>query len=519
MSIINYFILGIMILIIISRLFLKNFKIWMIMISGIIIAFLGTFIVLYFFGLSLNTISMLAFLLFFGILIDISSSISENIFRHNESGKDSMISAEAGINEMAYPVFFALLIMSGLFIPFSFLSGFIGTFFKAFFLSAAVLTLFSLIMSLSSIPILAGFLFYKNKPDNSFGNWIREIGNRVIIWLANHKALMIIISIIILLSSITAIFTVKKNFINYSDSSSFTMELETCPGLTYDVTDYYTNVVEDFLKEQKDIESFYSIIQNNSQYKSTIYISMKNIFSRKTSTREMMGKVRQFLKNKTNSVLKSNVYDTGSLGTNTADSSSAPIKLNITGEDMNILDNLSENIFKIFKETKGIANAKKLDNPFARSIIIKADSERTAKSGISINDISNALNGLIPITQYSIFMDNKGNNYFVIQLQNAEISSINDNKIKNLVIQNNNGRKILLSSISDVSDNLSINEIRRENNQRTIRITASTARGVSITKASSLIKYKLKSVNIPKGYAFHFRNKARILINFQFKSA
>ena len=105
---------------------------------------LATFLPMYAFGFTLNTMTMLALSLAVGILVDDSIVVLENIYRHLSRGEQPV---EAAITITLTDVV--------VFVPIAFMGGIVGQFFKSFGITIASATLFSLLMSFTLTPMLA----------------------------------------------------------------------------------------------------------------------------------------------------------------------------------------------------------------------------------------------------------------------------------------------------------------------------------------------------------------------------
>lgn len=95
---------------------------------GIPVAFIGAFIVLYFSGYSINMVSTFALLLVLGLVVDDAIIIAENIYSHQQRGRDDETAEPEvqGTLELARPVIFAALTTAITFLPLAFLPGMEG---------------------------------------------------------------------------------------------------------------------------------------------------------------------------------------------------------------------------------------------------------------------------------------------------------------------------------------------------------------------------------------------------------
>lgn len=146
--------IGLVLVLLILGLFLEpRLAFWVMM--GIPVSFLGGLLLLPFFGVSINIISMFAFLIALGIVVDDAIVIGENVFEHRQLGDDPLFSSIRGAREVAMPVTFSVLTNIVTFTPMLFLPGFIG---KIWFVIPVVVNLVFFISLMECIFVLPSHL-------------------------------------------------------------------------------------------------------------------------------------------------------------------------------------------------------------------------------------------------------------------------------------------------------------------------------------------------------------------------
>ena len=129
---------------------------------GIPISFLGALTILPYVGVTINMISMFAFILVMGIVVDDAIVLGENIYQHREKGKSLLDAAIDGCLEMKKPVIFAIITTVVSFAPLAFISGVMGQFLAPIALVVICVILVSLLESLLILP--AHLALEKNRP-------------------------------------------------------------------------------------------------------------------------------------------------------------------------------------------------------------------------------------------------------------------------------------------------------------------------------------------------------------------
>src|SRR4029078_1921637 len=119
------------------------------------VSIISAFFVMWMFGFSVNTMTLLALSLAIGLLIDDAIVVRENIVRHLEMGKDHHTAAKEGTDEIGLAVAATSLAVVAVFIPVAFMGGMIGRIFLQFGITVAFAVLVSLFVSFTLDPMLS----------------------------------------------------------------------------------------------------------------------------------------------------------------------------------------------------------------------------------------------------------------------------------------------------------------------------------------------------------------------------
>lgn len=130
---------------------------------GIPVAFIGSFIFLPFYGISLNMLSMFAYIIVLGIVVDDAIMAGENIYEYRQRGYSFVDAALKGVNDIKVPLLFAVLTNIVAFIPLFFVEGMMGKFFWP--IPAVVITTFAISL-IESLLILPNHLAYSTISTN-----------------------------------------------------------------------------------------------------------------------------------------------------------------------------------------------------------------------------------------------------------------------------------------------------------------------------------------------------------------
>jgi multidrug efflux pump len=144
-------------------LFLSSPRATLIPAATIPVSLLAAFTVLYVFGYSVNTITLLALVLAIGLVVDDAIVVLENVFRHNEQGEARLLAAARGADQVGIAVIATTLVLLAVFVPLLFLAGDVGRLFTEFAVTLGAAIAFSSLAALSLGAMLSSRLVDANK--------------------------------------------------------------------------------------------------------------------------------------------------------------------------------------------------------------------------------------------------------------------------------------------------------------------------------------------------------------------
>ncbi len=142
--------------------FLRSARATLIPAVATVVSLLGTFGVMYFLGFSLNNLSLMALTVATGFVVDDAIVVLENTSRHIEAGMDRFKAALLGAREVGFTVLSISLSLVAVFIPLLFMGGQTGRLFREFAVTLSAAVLISLLISLTTTPMMCAWLL---KPD------------------------------------------------------------------------------------------------------------------------------------------------------------------------------------------------------------------------------------------------------------------------------------------------------------------------------------------------------------------
>jgi multidrug efflux pump len=153
--------------------FLQNWRVAIIPLLAVPVSIIGTFAFMYFFGFSINVLSLFGLILAIGIVVDDAIVVVENVERNVAEGLPPREATIKAMKEVTGPVIATTLVLAGVFIPIAFISGLTGQFYRQFALTIAIAAFISTFNSLTLSPALSALLLRPaNAPKDKFSKLI-----------------------------------------------------------------------------------------------------------------------------------------------------------------------------------------------------------------------------------------------------------------------------------------------------------------------------------------------------------
>jgi HAE1 family hydrophobic/amphiphilic exporter-1 len=242
---------GALLTILVVFLFLNSWRSTVITGLALPVSVLASFISVWAFGFTLNTMSLLGLSLAIGILIDDAIVVRENIVRHVEMGKGHLRASREATDEIGLAVAATTFSIVAVFVPVAFMYGVAGQWFKPLALTIACAVLVSLFVSFSLDPMLSAYWADPQTEKHErkglvsralerFNHWFNRQADRytrVIAWSLDHRWVVMLIAAGAFFGALALQFTRGGfGFVPVSDRSELQLLVETPPGSNLEYT-------------------------------------------------------------------------------------------------------------------------------------------------------------------------------------------------------------------------------------------------------------------------------------------
>ena len=497
--------IGIGLAIIVLFVFLKRIGATLIISIAIPISIVATFNLMYFNGLTLNIMTLGGLALGAGMLVDNAIVVMENIFRNIEAGLSVREAAIEGTAQVGGAITASTITTVIVFLPIVYLHGAAGELFKDQAWTVAFALVSSLVVAILVIPMLSTKLIKAEsitKTQSVRFAWYKNVLAKTL----KSSWLVIGLAVILVAIAFLVIPIVGSEFMPKTDSGEFSIELKLPEGTELYRTEQTVAGVEEMVRSvfAKDIKTIYSKIgpsstlsgneqsifeDENTAVIDIVLTKESNLFSQDV-IRQLTLLIQDIPDVEVQFVQEQTALQT-TLGTE-----SAPVLVEIKGEDLNIIQDLIEQTRLSLVDITDLTNIETSFDEGRPEIDIVLDRVRAGLLGVGINDVSSELQNQLEGHEAGQW-DNDG------ELQDITIKmpKVSVNQLGAIVLNVNN-QKIRLDEIATIQTNIAPKEILRNNQVRIGEISAHLSSKQPIDHVVSEIEEKLQAIEFPGGYSY-----------------
>lgn len=221
--------ISVILVVLVVSAFLRSGRATVIPAVATVVSLLGTFGVMYLLGFSLNNLSLMALTVATGFVVDDAIVVLENTARHIEAGTDRVQAALLGAREVGFTVVSISFSLVAVFIPLLFMGGQVGRLFREFAVTLSAAVLISLVISLTTTPMMCAWLLRRETPGARRPNraaraleagWERVLRAYAVSldWALSHKPLIMLILAVVVGLNVYLYTAVPKGFFPQQDS-------------------------------------------------------------------------------------------------------------------------------------------------------------------------------------------------------------------------------------------------------------------------------------------------------------
>jgi HAE1 family hydrophobic/amphiphilic exporter-1 len=492
-------------------LFLNSWRSTVITGLALPVSVLASFVAVWAFGFTLNTMSLLGLSLAIGILIDDAIVVRENIVRHVEMGKDHFRAAIEGTNEIGLAVTATTLSIVVVFVPIAFLGGVAGQWFKPFGLTIVCSVLVSLFVSFSLDPMLSAYwpdphLPIARRPWLSrmlarFNDWFDRQAGRykvVIAWALDHRLAMIGLAVASFVAALALPFmgVIGAGFVPETDQSEFLVSLETPPGSNLAYTRMKAEEVARMARRQPEVRYTYVAVggQGDAVDEGTVFVKLTPKSTRARSQAQIVTEVRR------DAAQLAGVTASISTGFNQGQKQ---IQLQLQGRDAGQLAMLADQVVEQVKQVSGAVDIGLSTKGQKPELDVQLDRGLAGSLGVTVGQVAQALRPAFAGIDVGDWVDPSGETRDVtVRLAPEERTVIGNLESLPVVVTGPASQPVSvpLGQVARISESIGPARIDHLNRERVITVEANTEGRALSEVVGDIMARVPTAVKFPPGY-------------------
>ncbi len=490
------------------------------------ISLIGTFLFMYLFGFTINTITLMALSLCVGLLIDDAIVVRENIVRHVQMGKSAHDAALQGTQEIGLAVLATTLSIVAVFLPIGFMGGIVGKFFHEFGITIVAAVLISMFVSFTLDPMLSSVWHdpqahgrHAGPPvtlyDRTLGRvtgwfddftqWLSRGYQALLAWALVHRIKTVAAALGTFVLALVLLGAVGKEFVPKADFSETQINFHVPVGSALDVTEMRARQIDAALRQLPEVRHTVTTINSGfaaGKIYGSVYVRLVDRKDRQRSVADLALPMREKL-DRIPGITVTNIGVTDLGG-------SKSISFSVQGPDLGELERITRQLMPRLQQIPGLTDLDstlKADKPVV-AVDVKRDA--AADLGLNVNTLATTLRTLLAGTSVGSWRASDGENYDVrLRLAPDARDAAGDLATLPLVVGSNadgTPRIVRLNQVAEVRASTGPNQINRRDLNREVNIDANAAPGSgrSSGEVSADIRAVLDSMAWPPGYRYSF---------------
>ena len=515
----NALIEGAIFVVIILFLFLGSFRTTLISVLAIPLSLLGTVIVMHYWGMNINTMSLGGMCIAIGSLVDDAIIDVENVYkrlRQNHKKPEAeqehtfQIVFQAS-KEIRASILNATFIIIVAFIPLFFLSGMEGRMLKPLGIAYVISLFMSLIVAMTLTPLLCKLLLSgdkyleKNEKDSWVSRNLSYYYERSLKWTMNHKKWVVISAVVLFVVSIVLFVRMGRSFLPEFNEGALTISAVCKPGVSLEESDHLGKLMEEELLSIPEVRTTSrrtgrGELDEHSQSVNSSEIDV-NYDLDKRSNEAFLAEVREKLAG-IPGVATTVGQPLGHRIDHMLSGTRANIAVKLFGTDLNQLFLLGNRIQNAISDIPGLVDVSVEQQTEVPEIQIKANRQLLSSYGISIDQFNRFVNLSFAGEKQAEIYEGQYSFDLILRLQPEYTTGIEG--IKSALIDTGTGGKVPLEEVADIVSVMGPNSISRENVQRKIVVSVNVA-GRDLGSAVEEIRETVASkINLPEGYRIEY---------------
>ena len=505
-------VVAVLLVVLVTYLFLQDWRATLVPTVAIPVSLVGTFAVLYAIGFSINLVTLFGLILAIGVVVDDAIVVIESVSRlMEEEGLSPREAALKTMRQVTGPCIATTLVLLAMFVPVCFLSGITGVMYRQFGITISVAVSFSTHNALTLSPALCALILKPADPGRKkfiFFRWFDSMFDRMtakygaIVKSLVRKSLLVIVLYAAMGYGAVELFkALPTGFVPDEDQGSFFVTIQLPDGASLERTEEVIARLQKAVKDIPEVKDFmfvsgFNLINNVNASNCALGIVILKDWSERKDRSQVQEAVMERFYESIKDIPSATIAAFGSptiqgLGTVSGFSMMLQDRSNTLTPEQ-----LQQKLNKVLAEANSSPVLSEVYSTFRASspqVHLPIDRGKAMKLGISVDDISSALEGTFGYTYVNDF--NKYGKTYKVEYQSAPEYRNDVSDITNVYLRSASGKMVPLSTLVTPEFRFVPQYLERFNMYKSISINGAPAPGYSSGQAMAEMERIVRKVD------------------------
>ncbi len=465
------------------------------------VALIGSVAAIYLAGFSINILTLLAFVLAAGLVVDDAIGVLDNIVRRRNEGMGPRAAAVLGTKEVFFAVIATTATLVAVFVPLSFLPGQTGGLFREFGFVLAIAVVLSAVVALSLCPMMASRFMAGHHEERS-GGVLGSIGGMLsrLYRRTLHAALaapFVVVVIAVLFSAIAVVLfpTIRSELTPAEDRSAAFLRISAPQGVSLDYLAQQMRSLEELIQPLRDsgeISSVFAIAgSGGSQNTGFMVLSLAPWEQRSRTQQEILTDVTDRVRAVPG--VRAFAFQPNSLGIRGAGSG---LQFAIVGNSYAELTAAAQATVADLEKDSRFRQPRLSQETTQPQLSVRIDRERASDLGINISGLSETIQAMLDGREIgSVFIEDRS---YDVKLLSATHPINDPTDLENIFVRAQDGRFVPMSTIATLTEQAVAPSLAREQQQRSVAITTELVGNFALGEAYEVVQ-EIAAPHMPAG--------------------
>ncbi|TSA12174.1 MAG: efflux RND transporter permease subunit [Betaproteobacteria bacterium] len=489
---------------------LRSLRATIIPLVTIPVSLIGAFTLMYLFNFSINTLTMLAFVLAIGLVVDDAIVMLENIYRHVENGMPRYQAALQGAKEIGFAVVAMTITLAAVYAPVAFMTGRTGKLFVEFALTLAGAVLVSGFVALTLSPMMCSVLL-KHEPKHSWLynqverllNGITDTYRRLLGAALSARWVVLLLGFAVAGASVYLFKQLKQELSPLEDRGVVIAVFIGPEGATIDYMQRYQQRAEAMFKGTKDVERYFVISGFPTVSQGISFVGLTDWEKRQRKSFDVARELQPKLFGGLPGVLGFPITP-ASLGQSPRDK---PVQMVIISSlDREKLDEIVNRIMADAAKNprlQALESDLKLNKPEVR---VRVDRNKANDTSVQVDTVGRTLETMLGGRQVTRYKQNGEQYDVIVQVVPGDRNTPDD--ISNIFVRGRGDKMIPLEQLVSIKEGVSAREFNRFGQRVAVTISANLAPGYPLGEALGFLEETARA-HLPVGTAIDYNGQSR----------